>query len=489
MALSSYLLSFFLLFSLLPTPSISTSTSSVCIIGGGIAGSSLSYFLHSHSPDLSVQIFERRGNLGGRTASVNLSGDVFNAGASIIHSKNLHAVKFAEVLGLSREEPEGSDWFGIWDGSGFVYKNLKPPPEGSWEIYKKLYGIADALLMLKRYGLSLLKMNRFVQKLLDKFCLFYKEPEERPIFESVEEMLKWNDLYALTQRTLEQELLDYGLNSRLISEIVTVITRINYGQSTSMSGLAGAVALAGSNSELWAVKGGNFQLAEGLIKLTNSTVHLKEEIELISDQGDFYLLKSNKGSEYNCDVAVVAMPLDEVNITILPSVEIPSRSMQHTFTTFVRGLLNPKYFGFSSVEDVPDLIGTLEQPNIPFSSVSILKKYSKDDFAYKVFSRAEMNDTLLDQLFSVRKETIIIDWPAYPKYKAPEIFAPFMLDKKHLYYINTFESAASCIETSAVASENVARLIISRLSKSSFENQEIKSVNYVKESEVLHTDL
>jgi Prenylcysteine lyase len=57
---------------------------------------------------------------------------------------------------------------------------------------------------------------------LENFILYYKEPEERPVFETVEEMLKWNDLYALTQRTLEQELIDAGLSARLISELVTV---------------------------------------------------------------------------------------------------------------------------------------------------------------------------------------------------------------------------------------------------------------------------
>jgi prenylcysteine oxidase / farnesylcysteine lyase len=87
---------------------------------------------------------------------------------------------------------------------------------------------------------------------------------------------------------------------------------------------------------------------------------------------------------------------------------------------------------------------------------------------------------------SLRKDTVRIDWPAYPHYKAPEKFAPFLLDQRHLYYINTFESAASCIETSAVAAENVARLVISRLLQSSPEH-------YIKplpnSEEYLHTDL
>lgn len=63
---------------------------------------------------------------------------------------------------------------------------------------------------------------------------------------------------------------------------------------------------------------------------------------------------------------------------------------------------------------------------------------------------------------SVRKETIRINWAAYPHYNAPEVFAPFILDGRHLYYINAFENAASSMETSAVAAENVVRLILSR---------------------------
>ena len=44
------------------------------------------------------------------------------------------------------------------------------------------------------------------------------------------------------------------------------------------------------------------------------------------------------------------------------------------------------------------------------------------------------------------------------------MFAPFILDDWHLYYINTFESAASAMETGAVSAENMARLILSRVS-------------------------
>lgn len=58
--------------------------------------------------------------------------------------------------------------------------------------------------------------------MVDRFSLYYKEFESRPVFETVDAMLKWSGLYELTGRTLEEELKDVGLSSLLISELVTV---------------------------------------------------------------------------------------------------------------------------------------------------------------------------------------------------------------------------------------------------------------------------
>lgn len=120
-----------------------------------------------------------------------------------------------------------------------------------------------------------------------------------------------------------------------------VITRINYGQSMNISGLAGAVSLAGSGGGLWSVKGGNWQMAAGLINHSNVELHLDEEIESIVYLGGVYELNSTKGKSYHCQVTVVATPLDEVDIHFNPGISIPPRKLQHTHATFVRGLLNP----------------------------------------------------------------------------------------------------------------------------------------------------
>lgn len=91
-------------------------------------------------------------------------------------------------------------------------------------------------------------------------------------------------------------------------------------------------------------------------------------------------------------------------------------------------------------------------------------------------------------IVSARLHTIRINWGAYPHYEVPEVFAPFILDSQHLYYVNAFENAASTMETSAVAAENVARLILSRyFSEASMDSSNLKS--FSPAADTSHWDL
>lgn len=436
----------------------------VCIVGSGIGGSSAAHFLRKYSQEtnetqMEISVFEKNPTVGGRMAMVELAGDKFEAGGSILHPKNLHTLQYTELLGLKRKTSSDDDSeFGIWDGKKFIFKTL---PAGKSGFPAIITPFINNILIFWRYGISLLKMQDYVSNLLSRFLRYYED--SRPIFYTVDEMLKWADLHEYPRHTLQKELVAAGLTPRLISELVTVIMRINYGQNVDISGLAGAVSLCGSGGGLWSVEGGNWQMAAGLIDRANVSLHLNKEVASISLKGKNYEVNSTDGQVYYCEVVVVATPLDEVKIDFIPPISIPERHLHHTYTTFVRGLLNPVYFGLSSTSSLPDLIGTVEVPELPFSSISILKEYSKDDKAYKIFSRKPMADDLLNKIFSDRKETIRIDWAAYPHYQAPEEFAPFLLDGHHLYYINAFENAASTMETSSVSAENIARLILSRL--------------------------
>ena len=71
-------------------------------------------------------------------------------------------------------------------------------------------------------------MYCMVQTTVDNFLKYYASLESRPVFETVDEMLKWADLYNLTARTLQDELVDAGLSPLLIEELVTVRTLTNF---------------------------------------------------------------------------------------------------------------------------------------------------------------------------------------------------------------------------------------------------------------------
>ena len=143
----------------------------VCIIGSGISGSSVAHFLRlysssSNSNPFSIHIFERNGVVGGRMATVNVTGHTFEAGASILHPMNYHAVNYTELLGLKNKNPPSSstsDSFslGIWDGQRFVFKTLSF--SSKIPFVDKIVSLANSLLMFLRYGFSLLKMQTFVE--------------------------------------------------------------------------------------------------------------------------------------------------------------------------------------------------------------------------------------------------------------------------------------------------------------------------------------
>ncbi|XP_023545088.1 farnesylcysteine lyase [Cucurbita pepo subsp. pepo] len=493
----SIIVPLFLFFLSVPPAIAQQPPPTVCIIGSGIGGSSLAHFLRQYAPsynasvDFNIRIFERHNIVGGRMATVNVAGDTFEAGASILHPKNLHALRFTKLLNLTVKKPSSSDSFslGIWDGRKFVFRTLKSGLTSMFPYLDKIVELWNQVVMFIRYGFSLLRMEKFVESAVEKFSKYYEGFESRPVFETVNDMLNWSGLYNLTTRTLYEELIDARLSRLLIQELVTVITRINYGQSVSISGLAGAVSLAGSGGGLWAVEGGNWQIAARLINHSDSTLHLQEEIESISYLGEYYEVKSNKGNSYSCEITVVATPLDEQNIQFTPPIIIPKRELQHTHTTFVRGLLNPGYFGLKASSKIPKLVGTTETEDVQFSSISVLKQHDDNDMTYKIFSRKPMEDTLLDKIFSVRNETIRIDWAAYPHFKAPEVFAPFILDGRHLYYVNAFENAASTMETSAVAAENIARLVLSRFFGKVGPDLLHLNLNSDRDASTLHVDL
>ena len=82
-------------------------TKSVCIVGSGIGGSSAAKFLRETDANVELHVFESRGDIGGRTKTLNFDGlsRPFDAGASIMHKDNRYLHHFAEALDLEIVNP------------------------------------------------------------------------------------------------------------------------------------------------------------------------------------------------------------------------------------------------------------------------------------------------------------------------------------------------------------------------------------------------
>eukprot|EP00850_Spirogloea_muscicola_P025777 SM004252S15741 [mRNA] locus=s4252:14:1175:- [translate_table: standard] len=125
------------------------------------------------------------------------------------------------------------------------------------------------------------------------------------------------------------------------------VTRIQYGQSTQLNALACSVALVGTGGELWAVEGGNWQIPAGLARLSNASLHFSHAVRTIRwlPTKEAYTLTLDSDESYSCDAIILAAPLEEAALEIVPAVSVPKRSYHHMHVTFVRGFLHPGYFG------------------------------------------------------------------------------------------------------------------------------------------------
>lgn len=135
----------------------------VCIVGSGIGGSSAAHFLRKYSQEtmeteMEIHVFEKNPTVGGRMAMVELAGDKFEAGGTILHPKNLHTFQYTELLGLKRKTDGDDDDFGIWDGQKFIFKTF-PAGSGFPAIISTFF---NNLRLFWRYGTSLLKMQDYV---------------------------------------------------------------------------------------------------------------------------------------------------------------------------------------------------------------------------------------------------------------------------------------------------------------------------------------
>ncbi|KAJ8260883.1 hypothetical protein COCON_G00166060 [Conger conger] len=457
-------------------PELRENPKKIAVVGGGIGGTATAYFLRQEfGAGVKIDLFEP-GTVGGRLATEEIGGAEYEVGGSIIHPLNLHMKHFLERLGLSQRKDVPSK-MAIFDGEQLIFH------ESDWFI-------VNFLRLLWRYGFNFLRMQMWVEGILDKFMRIYQFQQFGYSFSSVEGLLHamgGDSFLLLANQTLEEAMLRAGFSQSFLNEVVVPVTRVNYGQSVRINGFVGAVSLAGADSGLWAVDGGNKRVCSGLLyhskaelipaRVTAITTKQRPmktggmvslyEVSYIGDSGSAHSLY---------DIVIVAAPLHPGLSQIafqgfsppIPS-HFPGRYHQ-VAVTLVHGLLNTSFLGVTDPPSefrVSDVL-TMEYQDAFISSLSSLDPvqipsgYSRPAASvsnvWKIFSPRPLSEAQLSAMFLSRDTVWGKQWLAYPSYDRPLRRTPPFVLHDRLYYLGAVEWAASAMEMSAISARNMVLL-------------------------------
>ncbi|KAL0994720.1 hypothetical protein UPYG_G00126270 [Umbra pygmaea] len=463
--------------------------SKIAVVGAGIGGTATAHFLRQHfGPEVRIDVFEKD-TVGGRLATVTVNHQEYESGGSIIHSLNLHMQDFVKQLGLKyRKNVAGKT--AVFNGEEFILE------ETDWYLL-------DLFRLWWRYGISFIRLQMWVEEIMEKFMRIYKYQAHGYAFSSVEELLHslgGSGFLNMTRRSLSESLLELGVSQRFIDEVIAPITRVNYGQNISIPAFVGAVSLAGAQANLWAVEGGNKLVCSGLLNLAKANL-IQAQVTTISPHaaGEStqyqlnYATPNEKGSEFY-DIVVVATPLQaSVGSGISfqdfepPLPEIVG-SYHHTVASIVHGYLNCSYFGFPDPKLFPFAsVLTTDSPKLFFNSAASVcpvnistgfrRKQPQEAGVYKVFSSQPLDKPALKTLFKSYYSVQVTDWKAYPHYGSTQSLPPIVLHDS-LYYLNGIEWAGSAMEMSSVAAKNIALLAYHRWSR---------QLEMVDQKDLMHT--
>nr|XP_020643105.1 prenylcysteine oxidase-like [Pogona vitticeps] len=439
------------------------------VIGAGIGGTSAAYFLRQKfGRDVQIDVFEK-GEVGGRLATLNVEGKYYEAGGSVIHPLNLHMKHFVKLLGLSVPAKQGG-LMGIYNGEEFVFE------ESSWYIW-------NVIKLLWNYGLNTLRMHMWVEEILDKFMRIYRYQSNDYAFSTSEALLHalgGSDFLQMLNQTIDKSMQKASFSQKFINEIVTPVMRVNYGQSASINGFVGAVSLAGAESGLWSIEGGNKLVCTGLLEaskahlISGTVFSLEEKARQGRSGGTVKLYEVTYNSTTGLtsdlyDIILIATPLHRkiANITFhnfRPPIPEFSRPYEQIVSTFLHGQINASFFGYQDPSQFSlTAIFTMENPKLFFNSLGVVSSVQNkmDPFlgshVWKTFSADSLTEEQINLLFSSYDTVEEKKWLAYPHYSPPEKCPPVILHD-HMYYLNSIECIASAMEMSAISAKNVALL-------------------------------
>lgn len=426
----------------------------LAIVGSGIAGCSASDFTHQEFNNIEIDVFEKQSRIGGRIHETEFDEYTFEVGAMAFHEESRYMKEYIDRFGLERADPfkleqEPSDEpmvgrsYAVWDGQRLTAEMS--------------YSLGDGLSLLGKYGLSLPRLWWLSRRVFKQFNSLYDVLEDGKHFESADAMLGSVNLSHIARQPAGAYLREHGVSPACIEEILDPLSRTLYGQDARMNALVDLIIFKAGFSRWYSIRGGNTQLLECLLDAASATLYTDTKITSITANAGTYTLTTTESSEeYGpYDAVIIATPLEKTDIEFdgITTSVASDREYQSMHNCFVKGVLDPTYFGMETHDDHPAIIGTTTDVDGTFNTIEIAREQD-DANIHLLNSTSRLSNDLLETVFSSIENVERFPWDAYPVYEPPLSYPPFQLDSS-LYYVNAMESAISTMETEVMGSRNV----------------------------------
>lgn len=452
-------------------------TVSVAIIGSGLGGSGVSYYLNnlqlkdSKGKKLKIYLYEQTCRIGGRSHSIKFQGKDYEVGRYFIHTRNVLANEIVEKLGLSKRQ------------SRYYHRELPKTKLGIFDSQVCTIKEEDNILFtvfnfIAHYGFNLFTFHQLVSTKLDQIDRIYSKMNERA-FRSVRELLSVIDdsILNMTDMTTYDYFNSFSIEETIINELANAATLFYYGQDVNkVHALAGVIALTGIDitGNVWTVDGGIEKLALKMAEASEASIILNTAIDKVyTNQNESYSLVDAHGGQRTVDAVIIAHPLATSGLLFYQASKFAKDNIlaekKKKYTHLVTTLVSGERKLVDSFCSTMDLIVCKEDylfHSISFTlPVDSLVHDTCSNFsclAYKLVSKDEISNELLGYLFNQVEEVQSFPSDSCPSYNVDQISlgqgARFKL-QDGLYYVNAIEWAASSIEMTLIGAKNVASLV------------------------------
>lgn len=421
----------------------------LAVIGAGIGGCSAAYFARKYLPRSKVTVYETEDRVGGRVFTKSEGEMRKELGAVFFNPSNRTICSFVEEMELEVKRNREPTGFVVWNGTEIIFKSSQ----------SMFY---EMLRLIARYKLGLLKLRLIIKEAKGKIRTLYSKEGERPM--ELWELFERTSLDMWYKKPFDQCLLEMGIGRKLIDEIITPVMRIIYSQNANLGGFAGLSSLIGVyGGSTYSLKDGNITLPRRLLKDSGSKVELESKVESIekTPEGSFRVLVGEKASVF--DAVIIATPLEGAGLQLdgVSTTQLRPREYQSVFINVMKGIVDPDFFNLKPNKLLPTI---LTSPGAdPITHISVQKSKSNQPWV-TVTSKEPLDTDFLGDIVKNGRSILNHSWStAYPIFRPIERLPPICIDKG-LMYLNSIESAASSLESSAFAALNATLMLRNDLS-------------------------